>query len=90
MMAVRAPLAVPKRTGAELVAEVDHSLTSSKPTQNRTPARQGKRAAMVWLEPELVRQLNQIALDEDQTVQALMEEAVGMLFTSRGKPRLAG
>lgn len=90
MMAVRAPLAVPKRIGAEPAAETGHSPISRKPTQGRTPARQGKRAAMVWLEPELVRQLNQIALDEDQTVQALMEEAVGMLFTSRGKPRLAG
>lgn len=89
-MAVRAPLAVPKRTSAELAPEAGHSSTSPKPTQGRTPARQGKRAAMVWLEPELVRQLNQIALDEDQTVQALMEEAVGMLFTSRGKPRLVG
>lgn len=89
-MAVRAPLAVPKRTSAEPAPEVGHSPTSPKPTQGRTPARQGKRAAMVWLEPELVRQLNQIALDEDQTVQALMEEAVGMLFTSRGKPRLVG
>ncbi len=89
-MTVRARLAVPKRVGAEPAAEVGHSPTDFKPTQSRTPARQGKRAAMVWLEPELVRQLNQIALDEDQTVQALMEEAVGMLFTSRGKPRLAG
>ena len=90
MMAVRAPLAVPKRAGAEPAAKVEHGPTSPKLAQGRTPARQGKRAAMVWLEPELVRQLNQIALDEDQTVQALMEEAVGMLFTSRGKPRLAG
>lgn len=89
-MAIRAPLVVPKRAATEPAAEVGHSSTSPKLTQGRTPARQGKRAAMVWLEPELVRQLNQIALDEDQTVQALMEEAVGMLFTSRGKPRLAG
>ena len=89
-MAVRASLAMPKRTSAEPAPEVGHSPTNSKPTQRRTPARKGKRAAMVWLEPELVRQLNQIALDEDRTVQALMEEAVGMLFTSRGKPRLIG
>lgn len=43
---------------------------------------------MVWLDPAAVRQLNQVALDEDTTVQALMEEAIGALFVSRGKPRL--
>ncbi len=82
-MALRAPLAMPQRKATPVEPEVP------TPTRGRAKARDGKRAAMVWLDPAAVRQLNQIALDEDSTVQALLEEAVSALFVSRGKPRLA-
>ncbi len=82
-MALRAPLAMPHRKLVEPEPE------ASKPAAGRAKAREGKRAAMVWLDPAAVRQLNQIALDEDSTVQALLEEAVSALFVSRGKARLA-
>ena len=75
----------------EAAAALEPSSTASQPTSKpatgRAKAREGKRAAMVRLDPAAVRQLNQIALDEDTTVQALLEEAVGALFVSHGKPR---
>ncbi|MGI4942905.1 MAG: ribbon-helix-helix domain-containing protein [Janthinobacterium lividum] len=80
-MAVRATLAMPKR-------EEPVEPEKPKAAGGRARAREGRRAAMVWLDPAAVRQLNQIALDEDSTVQALMVEALGALFVSRGKPRL--
>ena len=48
-----------------------------------------------WIEPEALRQLHQLALDEStpetkKTVQGLMEEALDLLFRHRGLHRLAG
>lgn len=87
-MALRATLAMPRRNVPTLVEATPVQPSTPKPSAGRPKAREGKRAAMVWLDPAAVRQLNQIALDEDTTVQALMEEAIGALFVSRGKPRL--
>nr|WP_156790771.1 ribbon-helix-helix domain-containing protein [Rhodobacter sp. SW2] len=42
-----------------------------------------------YLEPDAVKQLRSLGLDEDQTLQALMIEAVNMLFKSRGKAETA-
>ncbi len=55
----------------------------------RTPGRQGKRGVAFWLNPMAFRQLSICSAEEDRTVQSLMEEAVDMLFQSRGKHRLA-
>ncbi len=88
MMAVRATLAMPRRDTPASAETTPAQTPTPKPAAARSKAREGKRAAMVWLDPAAVRQLNQVALDEDTTVQALMEEAIGALFVSRGKPRL--
>ena len=58
-------------------------------TRQRSPARAGKRGVAFWLNPLAFKQLGQISLDEDRSVQSLMEEAADMLFQSRGKHRLA-
>lgn len=67
------------------------STPEAKPTRRgRASTREGKRAMQVWLAPEAVLQMNYLALDEDTTVQALMEEAVEALFRAKGKARLRG
>jgi hypothetical protein len=51
--------------------------------------RQGKRVATVYLEPEALRQLRQIALSEERTVQELLAEGVNAVFAKRAMSRIA-
>jgi hypothetical protein len=53
--------------------------------QARRPARQGKKGVVGYFSPELSRSLNVLAAEEDTSVQALMGEALDLLFRSRGK-----
>lgn len=52
------------------------------------PSRQGKRVATVYLEPEALRQLHQIALDEETSLQSLLLEGVNAVFAARGRSRI--
>jgi hypothetical protein len=51
--------------------------------------RAGKKGIAFWVHPAAAKQLGLISLDEDKTIQALMEEALDLLFRSRGKHGLA-
>lgn len=53
--------------------------------QTRRPARQGKKGVVGYFSPELSRNLNVLAAEEDTSVQALMGEAFDLLFRARGK-----
>ena len=53
----------------------------------RPPSRVGKRAAVAWLEPEAIKQLNMEAIRQDRNVQDLLVEAINEWFTARGLPR---
>ncbi|MYC83598.1 MAG: hypothetical protein F4X19_16125 [Acidobacteria bacterium] len=62
--------------------------TALKPkgTRNgRGRPRQGTRHIGGHFPPETVKQLRLIAVEEDTTSQALLEEALELLFQSRGK-----
>lgn len=59
-------------TGTETVAR--------KPITEQPPSRQGKKAIAGHFDPAVSRQLRQIALDNDTTVQALLGEALNDLF----------
>ena len=41
-----------------------------------------------WSDVSARKQLKRIAIDEEKTQQALLAEALNMLFESRGKPRV--
>ena len=56
----------------------------------RPKSRDGKEAVTQWVEPEVRRQIHKLAFDEDTTVKALMDEAINLLFNSRGLSRTAG
>src|SRR5215218_2786923 len=53
----------------------------------RPPSRVGKRAAVAWLEPEAVKQLNMEAIRQDRNVQDILAEAINDWFAARGLPR---
>jgi hypothetical protein len=53
----------------------------------RPPSRQGKRAAVAWLEPEAIKQLNMYAIQHDRNVQDILVEAINDWFMKQGLPR---
>jgi hypothetical protein len=53
------------------------------------PSRAGKRALISYHRPEVSKQLRQLALDRETTVQDLVAEAVNDLFQKYHKPTLA-
>jgi hypothetical protein len=53
----------------------------------RPPSRQGKRAAVAWLEPEAIKQLNMQAIQHDRNVQDILVEAINDWFAKSGLPR---
>jgi len=53
----------------------------------RPPSRRGKRAAVAWLEPEAIKQLNIYAIQHDRNVQDLLMEAINDWFAREGLPR---
>ena len=53
------------------------------------PSRRGVKHVGGYFGPEVSKQLRQIALDEDSSVQELLAEALDMLFHSRQKPTIA-
>lgn len=53
----------------------------------RPPSRQGKRAAVAWLEPEAIKQLNMHAIQHDRNVQDILVEAINDWFAKEGLPR---
>ncbi len=53
------------------------------------PSRVGKRVLSIYLDPLALKQLHQLALDNDTTNQALGEEAINLLFAKHGLNRSA-
>lgn len=53
------------------------------------PSRTGKKMVSGHFDPAVPRQLKQLALDQDTTVQNLLTEALNDLFEKHGKQRLA-
>jgi hypothetical protein len=81
-----APAVVPPALPSPPSAEARRPPVSTVPGY-RPPKRQGKRAAVAWIEPEAVKQLNIMAIEGDRTVQDLMVEAINDLFAKHGRPR---
>ncbi len=60
---------------------VEMPVTDQKSSRTaQPPSRQGKKAIAGHFDPAVSRQLKQIALDNDTTVQALLGEALNDLF----------
>lgn len=67
---------------------VKRGSTSGK-AKNLKPSRVGRAQISTWQTPEAVRQLRIMAAEEGTTSQALIAEALNLLFAERGKPEIA-
>jgi len=57
--------------------------------QTIRPSRQDKKAIIGYFHPNVSKQLRQMALDEDTSIQDLLREALNDLFQKRGKASIA-
>lgn len=71
-------------TSERVIAEQENSARQSLP-----PSRQGKKTIAGHFDPAVSRQLREIALAEDSSVQDLLREALNDLFAKRGRPPIA-
>ncbi len=65
------------------------SVKVSKPSKKRNAYREGKKAITCYYDVLVNKQLKQIALDKDMTLQDLLGEAINDLFEKYGKSRIA-
>src|SRR3954465_14551369 len=80
------PVAAPPVPPAAVSPETRRSPRSAAEGY-RPPSRQGKRAAVAWLEPEAIKQLNMFAIQHDRNVQDILVEAINDWFAKEGLPR---
>lgn len=53
------------------------------------PSRRQKKTLMSWHSPEVVKQVKAIGFKHDKTQQALMQEALNLLFAKYGEDQIA-
>jgi len=53
------------------------------------PSREGKKVIAGYFDPAVSRQLKQLALEEDSSIQDLLREALNDLFRKRGRSPIA-
>lgn len=58
-------------------------------TSTRAKARNGKKAISGFYDPAVSKQLRVLGIEEDKTVQALLGEALNLLFEKYGKDAIA-
>jgi hypothetical protein len=84
------PKAVPRAKAAKAKPLAQTPIeTSAAPTAFHRPVRDGKRFVGGHFHPDVARQLRMIAAEDDTTIQALMEEAVDLLFAKKGRATIA-
>ncbi len=64
--------------------------SAAKVGSDVAPSRQGKKVIAGYFDPAVSKQLKQMAVDQDTTLQALLAEAINELFHKHGKPTIAG
>ncbi len=74
----------------EPVAKPRPSAEIPKADKFYRPSRDGRRFLGGHFDPKVVRQMKLIAVEEDTTTQALLEEAVDLLFLKKGRGRMHG
>ncbi len=83
-----------KQNRAKLSSIFDDTKPNATATESPTgrvdrPERAGQTAMPFWVPIAAKRQLRVMAAEGDTTQQALMREALNLLFTKRGKPPIA-
>ena len=61
---------------------------TARPAGREHRYREGKNGVLVYVEPERHREIGNLAVDTDRSVQSLMEEAIDLMLGKhrRGKP----
>lgn len=82
-----------KFASALRAAEINRADTKEKSAnalqQRKSLSRKDARHVGGYFAPAVSKQLRQIALNEDTSIQALIGESLNMLFESRGMPQIA-
>lgn len=77
-----------KQTPTPAIARPNRNPANAAPTSKR-PGRTDTRVVSGHFDPAVQKQLRQMALDDDTTVQELLREALNDLFTKHNKKPLA-
>ncbi len=72
----------------EMATKVLQPAATAQPEKFYRPSRDGRRFLGGHFDPKVVRQMKLIAVEEDTTTQALLEEAVDLLFVKKGRSRM--
>lgn len=63
---------------------------SQPPTKFHRPVRDGRRFMGGHFEPNVLKQMKWLAVEEDTTTQKLLEEAIDLLFLKKGRGKIIG
>ena len=77
-----------KSNGSVPVSEPEPETVEESKSQ-RCPARQGKKMVTGYFDKKTHRQLKQLALETDKSIQVLLGDALNMLFEFHDKPPIA-
>ena len=69
--------------------EATNAPQAEQTSAHARPSRTSTKHVGGYFDPAVSRQLREVALAEDSSVQALLGEAIDMLFQSRRKPTIA-
>jgi hypothetical protein len=61
----------------------------AQPEKFYRPSRDGRKLIAGHFDPRVAKQLKLLAVEEDTTVQALLEEALNLLFLKKGRDRVS-
>lgn len=88
--AASSPPPAPAQPAVPPVAELDPPPPTAKSERFYRPSRDGRRFLGGHFDPKVVRQMKMLAAEEDTTTQALLEEALDLLFLKKGRGKIIG
>ena len=78
-----------KPDAPEVITKSEKTTDSNAVSIHDRPSRKNTKHIGGYFSTEVSKQLRQIALDEDSSIQVLLGEAIDMVFHSRQKPTIA-
>jgi len=87
------PIMKKKSLADALLREVKSTVVeAARPTTGSSyvaPVRIGKKAVTVWFEPDVVKQMKLIGIEQGMTIQDMMAESLNDFFAKHHKPQIA-
>jgi len=80
----------PRKPPAKPLPAPEAAPPEEAPAKFYRPSRDGRRFLGGHFDPAVVRQMKMLAAEEDTTTQALLEEALNLLFVKKGKGKIIG